>query len=80
MRTTIRLDDRLLVEAKAYAAKTGRTLTGLIEDALRQVLDHRRRPGGARRIKLKTVHGTGVQPGIDLDDSAALEELMDRRE
>ena len=39
MRTTIRLDDRLLAEAKQYAAESGRTLTGLIEDALREVAD-----------------------------------------
>ena len=31
MRTTIRLDDRLLAEAKKYAAESGRTLTGLIQ-------------------------------------------------
>jgi Arc/MetJ family transcription regulator len=34
MRTTIRLDDQLLAEAKRYASESGRTLTGLIEDAL----------------------------------------------
>ena len=36
MRTTIRLDDDLLREAKVYAAATDRTLSRLIEDALRE--------------------------------------------
>jgi predicted transcriptional regulator len=39
MRTTIRLDEDLARRAKALAARTGRSLRGLIEDALRQVLE-----------------------------------------
>lgn len=77
MRTTVRLNDQLLSEAKKYAAETGRTLTALLEDALRETLARHNKPGPKRRIKLKTVGG-GVQPGVDLDDSAALLDLMDR--
>ena len=36
MRTTIRLDDDLLVEAKQRAARSGLTLTAVIEQALRE--------------------------------------------
>jgi len=79
MRTTVRLDESLLREAKSYASQTGRTLTGVIEDALREALarrhEHRERP----QIQLHTFKGTGLQPGIDLDDSAALWDLMDTR-
>ena len=78
MRTTIRLDDRLLAEAKRYAAESGRTLTGLIEDALREVLARRHRRPARERVRLTTVGGTGTQPGVDLDDGAALLDLMDR--
>ena len=78
MRTTIRLDDDLLREAKGYAAATGRTLTAVIEDALRETLSRRRERGSRPRIKLKTVRGSGIQPGVDLDDGSALLELMDR--
>ena len=77
MRTTVRLNDRLLSEAKKYADETGRTLTALLEDALRETLARRDKPGPRRWIKLKTVGGGGVQPGVDLDDSAALLDLMD---
>ena len=77
MRTTIRLDDRLLAEAKRYAAESGRTLTGLIEDALREVLARRHRRPARKPVRLTTVGGTGTQPGVDLDDGAALHDLMD---
>jgi hypothetical protein len=77
MRTTIRLDDHLLREAKEHAARTGRTLTALVEDALRQLLAQRRIRSRPARVILPTFPGHGLQPGVDLDDSAALLELMD---
>ncbi|HEU4384817.1 MAG TPA: type II toxin-antitoxin system VapB family antitoxin [Anaeromyxobacteraceae bacterium] len=77
MRTTIRIDDHLLAQAKRLAAATGRTLTQVIQDALREVLARRRAPGRRGRVRLRTVSGQGVQPGVDLDDSAALLDLME---
>jgi Bacterial antitoxin of type II TA system, VapB len=44
MRTTIRLDDDLLREARRHAAATGRTLNALIGDALRDTLGRGRQP------------------------------------
>jgi Arc/MetJ family transcription regulator len=78
MRTTIRIDDALLAEAKRLAARTGRSLTAVVEDALREVVS--RQEGAARRapVHLTTVGGQGALPGVDLDDSAALLELMER--
>ena len=76
MRTTIRLDDDLLREAKAYAAATDRTLTRLIEDALRAMLA-RRAQRSRRRVRLRTFKGQGVQPGVNLDSNAALLDLME---
>ena len=38
MRTTINVDDQLLMQAKAQAAASGVTLAQLIEDALRESL------------------------------------------
>jgi Arc/MetJ family transcription regulator len=78
MRTTVRLDDDLLREAKRHAAATGRTLTTLIEDALRETLGRRRERGSRPPLKLKTVGRAGTQPGVDLDDSSVLLDLMDR--
>jgi hypothetical protein len=77
MRTTIRLNDELLTEAKKVAAGAGKTLTAVIEDSLRETLGRRRRPSGLRRVRLPAFKGTGLRPGIDLDDSAS---LLDRME
>lgn len=76
MRTTIRLDDALLADAKAVAARTGRTLTAVIEDALRESLA--RSPEGPRADRpLPVYDGDGLVPGIDLDDTAGLLSVMD---
>jgi hypothetical protein len=77
MRTTINLDDALLAEAKQVAARTGRSLTAVVEDALRESL-HRRRLTTREAVDLPTFGEGGVQPGVDLDDSAALLDLMEQ--
>ena len=77
MRTTIRLDERLLAEAKKYAAESGQTLTAVLADALRESLARRRAQGKRKRVRLRTVKGDGVRPGVDLDDTASLLELME---
>ena len=79
VRTTIRLDDRLLRELKKHAATRGRTLTSVIEDAVRQFLT--RTVAGDRRPKappFRVITFKGrLRPGVDLDDSAALLDLME---
>jgi hypothetical protein len=77
MRTTIRIDDRLLADAKALAAKSGTTLNAVIEEALRESLTRRDR-SPRERIPLPTFAGSQLLPGVDLDDSAALLDLMER--
>lgn len=78
MRTTVRLPDELMRAAKRRAQQTGRSLTQLLEDSLRAEL---RQPVGARRMcePLPTYGGKGLQPGADLTDSSALEDLMSGR-
>ena len=76
MRTTIRLDDQLLREAKSLAAETGVTLTSVIADALRETLARRAHQPERRPIRLPTMPG-GLLPGVDLDDSASLLDLME---
>jgi len=78
MRTTIRMDDRLYKEIKRYAAERDRTVTSVIEEALREVLARQRKHQKTQRIKVP-VHGSGgLQPGVDLDSSAGLWDLLDR--
>jgi hypothetical protein len=77
MRTTVRLDDALLRRAKAAAAASGKSLTKLIEDAVRAALTPRQSAARVREVALPTYKGRGLQPGVDLDDSAALLDLME---
>jgi len=78
VRTSIHLDDELLRQAKAHAARTGRTLTGLIADAVREALARGRARPRRGPVKLTTYRGRGLCPGVDLDDGAALLERMER--
>ncbi len=76
MRTTINIDHELLAEAKSRAARSGTTLTAVVEDALR-VAFARREQAARRPVELPTFAGSHLRAGIDLDDSAALLERME---
>lgn len=80
MRTTIRLDNHLLAEVKKLANQRGQTMTAVIEDALRQMLSQRQQLSDEPPVELHTVSGKGLQPGVDLDDSAALLDLMEQHD
>ena len=77
MRTTIRIDEQLLKEAKQLAARRGKSLTSIIEDALRESLARQHEAGQRERVRLVTFSGKGLLPGVDLDDSAALLDLLE---
>lgn len=78
MRTTIRLPDDLLKAAKQRAVATNRTLTAVIEDALRAALAREEATADSdTRVHLPTWGAGGLRPGIDLDDSAALLAVME---
>jgi Ribbon-helix-helix protein, copG family len=79
MRTTIRLDDALHAEVKSRAEEAGRTPTALIEDALRAWLTVQpASPGAEGWTRLPTAGGTGALPGVDLDATSDLLDIMDR--
>jgi antitoxin component of RelBE/YafQ-DinJ toxin-antitoxin module len=77
MRTTIRLDESLLKEAKLQAARKGITLTAVIENALRESLLRQIKPTQRIPVRLVTFNGNGLLPGVDLDDTASLLDLME---
>ena len=76
MRTTVRLDEGLLAAAKTYAMSAGLTLTALIEESLRQRLAQVR-SSERRPVRLVTTGTGGVLPGIDLEDSSSLLDVME---
>lgn len=82
MRTTVRLSESLMRDAKAEATRRGETVTTLIERGLRLVLASDRTTAPRTRIILpvspaegEEAHGT--LPGVDLDDTSALLDIMD---
>ena len=77
MRTTVRLDEHLLAQAKKHAAESGRTLTAVLEEALRESLARRNVRTKSKPVRLKTVKGGDIRARVDLDDSASLLDLME---
>jgi hypothetical protein len=80
MRTTVRLDPHLFKAAKKLAADSGRTLTAVIEDALREVIARRAAAGSRPPVKLTTFSGGGVMPGVDINSMAAMLDLLDEED
>ena len=76
MRTTIRFDDDLLRDAKARAARAGRSLNQFIEDAVRMAILTEAAPELAPVIP-RFSGGRGLRPGVNLDSNAALADLME---
>jgi len=80
MRTTVRLKDTLLEQAKREAARREETLTGLIEEGLRLVIAQSGAPRRRKKVTLPVCRaGGGTLPGVDLNDSASLLDIMDGR-
>ena len=80
MRTTVRLDDALLDRAKREAERRGETLTSLIERGLRLVLANPEKRPHRRHVEIPVCReGGGTLPGVDLDDSAALLDIIEGR-
>lgn len=79
MRTTLNLDDRLMRDLKRRAAETGRTMTDLMEEALREHLARASAPLADRDFRWTTVRGRG-RPAVDLADRDALYDFMERED
>ena len=74
MRTTITISEELYREAKTRAASSARTVSQVIEDAVREAL--RPKPAGpAEDRHLPVFGGSGVLPGVDLTDRDPLDEM-----
>lgn len=70
-----------MAKAKEEAARRGETLTALIERGLRLVLacPVRRQRKAMMRIPVSAARG-GMRPGVNLDNSAALLDLLEGRD
>jgi hypothetical protein len=77
-RTTVRLPRELLTRAKRKAVAEHRTLTSLIEEGLRLVVSDKQKKSKSKRILPRISSASGPPfPGIDISNSAALQEMED---
>lgn len=77
-RTTVRLPKDLLIRAKRKALAEDRTLTSLIEEGLRLVVSDTLKKTKSKRILPRHSDASGPPfPGIDIANSAALQEMED---
>jgi predicted transcriptional regulator len=78
MRTTVDIQDDLLIRLKEQAARSRRPVRELIEDAIRASLA--RSEGTQRRAetqRLVTFKGRGVHRGVNLDSMRELLDIME---
>lgn len=68
MKTTLNIDDNVMAELKRESARQGRTMSELVESALRLVLRTQRKR--EKIVALPTFHGGGTL--IDIADRDAL--------
>lgn len=78
MRTTLNIDDALMKRVRSIAAAQGKTITQVIEEALRRELSGQKPEQRAFSLSWVTVSGR-LRPGVDLSDRDALYEKMEER-
>jgi predicted DNA-binding protein len=76
VRTTVRIDDDLYRRVKERAAREGRTVAGVLEDAVRVGMGAADDLEPARFV-VPTFGSGGVVPGVDLASNSSLRELLD---
>lgn len=72
MRTTVKLPDSLLKTARNQASKQGLTLSSYIEHLLRQSLNGKRAKKRSAPLKLLTIKGQILNPGLNLDRTSEI--------
>jgi hypothetical protein len=77
MRIVLDIDDDLIVHARSLAARSGRTLSAVVDDALRTFLAPEARSAMAAPFFWPTFDLGPPLPGVDLANSAALLDIMD---
>jgi plasmid stability protein len=78
-RTTVRIDEEVLADAKAFAARHGRSLNSVMEDALRQMLGRAATSGERPPVELPVYGEEGGRPLVDVSPEG-LKELQDQED
>jgi predicted transcriptional regulator len=77
MRTTLTIDDALLDAAKRLAVAERRSVSSVVEDAMRQMLARRAAVRDAQPFALDVFDGGAYQPGVDIADNARLLDVLE---
>jgi hypothetical protein len=78
MKTTLDINDTLLANAKALAARQQTSLTRLVEEGLQLRLRSSLSPLRTVKVKIPVFRGRGgLQPGIDPTSNSSLLDAMD---
>jgi hypothetical protein len=79
MKTTLLLDDEVHRQAKQASARLGIPLTRFVEEAIRLRIstEAARRAEPVRKLSVCKAKG-GLQPGVDLDNTAELLDILDQ--
>lgn len=80
MRTTLNLREEALKLGKRKARELGKPLGEVVSEAIVATYGERPAPPLPRGWKLPISGKGGLQPGVDLDDSSSLADVMDGRE
>lgn len=79
MRTTITIRDDVLKRARQLALARSCTLSDLVEESLQRALAAPTTAPPSEQARIPTFAGRGLQPGVDLDSTAGLLDVMEER-
>ncbi len=77
LKTTLQIDDTVMARLRREAVKQGRTMSELVEAALR-LLFHERKPPGKKKLP-PLPRFRGGKPLVDIADRNALYDVMEGR-
>lgn len=71
---TLNVDENVIEQAKVYAHKTGRSLSGLVETYLKNLVNHQQ-PDTSMEEKIKRLSGK-IQLPADFDEKKILSDYL----
>jgi hypothetical protein len=71
------MNEALRRRAMVRASREGKTFTQIVEEAVARFLSTESRPARRKAPTLPATKGSGLQPGVKLEDNSATLDLMD---
>jgi hypothetical protein len=77
MEAVIHIDDQLFARAQQLAVSTGQTVDAVVVHALEETLERQEKASPAEKYCFPRDRGMGVLPGVNIDNSAELLDIME---